>query len=262
MGELNSPGKLTTWSNLGSGGSSGGARICPTTASKYEQNSYNNNRQHSHIQDEDKYNKEVSEIGSNEQQNSQKGLPLVDAFMRSRNPNSSKDLGRNVNRHSSQDDQSDTENVTQDIATNNSSSQNTIPMMRSKDSVNQYLKNTATIAKQLTSIDEKSSDGSSDDVSSIANVEDPYKRVNNYGPMLRTQPSGQSTSPSTPSEGRMTHDIEPEKSKHDKMQRKRSSWAHNRRDITSAYPDLGFLENDVGLWDAFFLHGKNSRSHR
>ena len=85
--------------------------------------------------------------------------------------------------------------------------------MRSKDSVNQYLKNTATIAKQLTSIDEKSSDGSSDDVSSIANVEDPYKRVNNYGPMLRTQPSGQSTSPSTPSEGRMTHDIEPEKSK-------------------------------------------------
>ena len=62
MGELNSPGKLTTWSNLGSGGSSGGARICPTTTSKDEQNSYNNNRQHSHIQDEDKYNKEGSEI--------------------------------------------------------------------------------------------------------------------------------------------------------------------------------------------------------
>merc|ERR1711902_410480 len=119
--------------------------------------------------------------GSNEQQNSQKGLPLVDTFMRSRNPHSSKELGRNVNRHSSQDDQSVTENVTQDIATNNSSSQNTIPMMRSKDSVNQYLKNTATIAKQLTSIDEKSSDGSSDDVSSIANVEDPYKRANNNG---------------------------------------------------------------------------------
>ena len=95
-------------------------------------------------------------------------------------------------------------------------------MMRSKDSVNQYLKNTATIAKQLTSIDEKSTDGSSDDVSSIANIEDPYKRANNYGPMPRTQPSGQSTSPSTPSEVRMAHDIEPEKTKHDKIQRKSS----------------------------------------
>ena len=25
-----------------------------------------------------------------------------------------------------------------------------------------------------------------------------------------------------------------------------------------AYPDLDFLENDVGLWDTFFSHGKNS----
>ena len=24
-----------------------------------------------------------------------------------------------------------------------------------------------------------------------------------------------------------------------------------------AYPDLDFLENDVGLWDTFFSHGKN-----
>ena len=240
IGELNSPGKLTTWSNLGSGGSCGGTRICPTTASSDEQNSYNNNRQQSH--DEDKYNKDSSEIGRNDQQNSQKGLPLVDTFMRSRNPN---------NRHSSQDD---AENIGQDVAPNNASSQNIIPMMRSKDSVNQYLKNTATIAKQLTSIEEKSSGGSSDDVSSIA--------TNNAGPMLRTQPSGQSTSPSTPSEGLVVRDVEPEKSKFNKMQRKRSSWSHNRRELSSAYPDLGFLENDVGLWDAFFLHGKNSRSHR
>ena len=262
MGELNSPGKLTTWSNLGSGGSAGGGRICPTSATRDEQNSYNNNRQQSHINDEDKYNKESSETGGNEQQNSQKGLPLVDTFMRSRNPNSSKELGRNVNRYSSQDDPGDQENLSQDVGPNNASSQNIIPMMRSKDSVNQYLKNTATIAKQLTSIEEKSSGGSSDDVSSIANHEDSYKRASNPGPMLRTQPSGQSTSPSTPSEGRMGHDIEPEKSRFDKIQRKRSSWALNRRELASAYPDLGFLENDVGLWDAFFLHGKNSRSHR
>ena len=254
MGELNSPGKLTTWSNLGSGGSAGGGRTCPTSATRDEQNSYNNNRQQSHINDEDKYNKESSETGGNEQQNSQKGLPLVDTFMRSRNPNSSKELGRNVNRYSSQDDPGDQENLSQDVGPNNASSQNIIPMMRSKDSVNQYLKNTATIAKQLTSIEEKSSGGSSDDVSSIA--------TNNAGPMLRTQPSGQSTSPSTPSEGLVVRDVEPEKSKFDKMQRKRSSWSHNRRELSSAYPDLGFLENDVGLWDAFFLHGKNSRSHR
>ena len=126
---------------MGSGGSSGGTRICPTTASRDEQNSYNNNRQQSH--DEDKYNKDSSDTGRNDQQNSQKGLPLVDTFMRSRNPN---------NRHSNQED---VENIGQDVAPNNASSQNIIPMMRSKDSVNQYLKNTATIAKQLTSIEKR-----------------------------------------------------------------------------------------------------------
>ena len=182
--------------------------------------------------------------------------------MRSRNPNSIKEAGRNLHRHSSQDEPSDSENITEEVAPNNASSHNIIPMMRSKDSVNQYLKSTATIAKQLTSIDEKSSGGSSDDVSSIANPEEAYKRTNNKGAMLRTQPSGQSTSPSTPCENRVVHDVEPEKSKFDQMRRKRSSWSHNQRELSSAYPDLGFLENDVGLWDAFFLHGKNSRSHR
>ena len=210
-----------------------------------------------------------------EQQNSQKGLPLVDTFMRSRNPNSSREMGKHstglsvigVQRHSSHDDQSILENIPMENTPNNASSNSTIPMMRSKDSVNQYLKSTATIAKQLISIEEKSSGCSSEDVSSIANPEESYRGSNDHiatvnNTMLRTQPSGQSASPSTPGEGSTSHEIEPENSKLQKMQRRStSSWSRNKKEL-SAYPDLGFLENDVGLWDAFFLHGKNSRSHR
>ena len=246
----------------------------PSTATRDEQNTYNNNRQQSQ-NDEEKANEAESEDmkKGSEQQNSQKGLPLVDTFMRSRNPTSSREIGKNstgtsgigVQRHSSHDDQSNLENM--ENAPNNASSNNIIPMMRSKDSVNQYLKSTATIAKQLISIEEKSSGCSSEDVSSIANPEENYIGINDHietvkNTMLRTQPSGQSASPSTPGEGSTSHEIEPEKSKLYKLQRKStSSWSRSKKEL-SAYPDLGFLENDVGLWDAFFLHGKSSRSHR
>jgi len=94
-----------------------------------------------------------------------------------------------------------------------------IPMMKSKDSVNQYLKAQAAggSSGRLTSIEERAeaANGSS-------------------GPSSGTSSkTGDSTlrsgAPSTPSSNRL--------------------------------PDLGFLQNDVGLWDAFFLHGRNSAKY-
>jgi hypothetical protein len=176
--------------------------------------------------------------------------------MRSRNPHTS--------RGEIEKQKHDVLNESENMVPNNASSNNTIPMMRSKDSVNQYLKSTATNAKQLNGIEENSISCLREDISSV----DPTSGVIR-NTMLRTQPSGQSTSPSTPAEGTdVSNMVETEKAKIDGVgiRRKTSSSSmlstHYKKEMASAYPDLGFLENDVGLWDAFFLHGKNSRSHR
>ena len=229
-------------------------------STREEQNSYNNNQHQAYEHEDDKKyiksgdgddRKEV-----NDENNSQKGLPLVDTFMRSRNPHTS--------RGEMEKQKNYILNESENIVPNNASSNNTIPMMRSKDSVNQYLKSTATIAKQLNSIEENSTSGLREDISSVDTTSGVIRNT-----MLRTQPSGQSTSPSTPAEGTDVNDmVETEKAKIDGVgiRRKTSSSpmisTHNKKEMVSAYPDLGFLENDVGLWDAFFLHGKNSRSHR
>ena len=229
-------------------------------STREEQNSYNNNQHQAYEHEDDKKyiksgdgddRKEV-----NDENNSQKGLPLVDTFMRSRNPHTS--------RGEMEKQKNYILNESENIVPNNASSNNTIPMMRSKDSVNQYLKSTATVAKQLNSIEENSTRGLREDISSVDTTSGVIRNT-----MLRTQPSGQSTSPSTPAEGTDANDmVETEKAKIDGVgiRRKTSSSpmisTHNKKEMVSAYPDLGFLENDVGLWDAFFLHGKNSRSHR
>ena len=102
-----------------------------------------------------------------------------------------------------------------------------IPMMRSKDTVNQYLKSAGAVgssaeaaaaaaaAARLTSIQEDAgSEGSSREST------------------LRSDATGASPSAATP---------------------QTPSKSSGKR-----YPDLNFLEDDVGLWDAFFLHSRNS----
>ena len=138
-----------------------------------------------------------------------------------------------------------------DFPNNASLTNNTIPMMRSKDTVNQYLKTTT--VKQLTSIEEKSlTPSSSEDTSSI---NEDFKQDNDQR-AVHPQTFGKSAPPSTPGESsQQAH----HKSK---LNASASYRKHSNSKRSSAYPDLEFLENDVGLWDAFFLHGKNSQSHR
>ena len=257
-------------------------------ATRDEQNSYNNNRHQSHQigADDEKYiedhipdhDEDDMKRGHNEQQGSQKSLPLVDTFMRSRNPQNFSSRGgggpasglhHQGYSHGEADEEQnslvrkDTNTTLEHVLPNNASSTNTntIPMMRSKDSVNQYLKTTTAnifAAKQLTSIEEKScsTGSSSENASSISAMTPAENHAYEEGnaltktDLLHTQPAGQKP---ISSEG---NELEPEKPKHTKSQRKSS------RKQGGNYPDLGFLENDVGLWDAFFLHGKNSRSHR
>ena len=142
---------------------------------------------------------------------------------------------------------------------NNASSTNIIPMMRSKDSVNHFLK-TATV-KQLTSIEEKSLGQSSSD-GDASSINDDGKDVEKAKETLGQQyaPFEHSkTSPlTTPGTGKIYGGSIKLQTK-PKRNHKRQSYGEAG---SSRYPDLGFLENDVGLWDAFFLHGKNSRSHR
>ena len=138
-----------------------------------------------------------------------------------------------------------------DFPNNASSSNNTIPMMRSKDTVNQYLKTTT--VKQLTSIEEKSlTPSSSEDTSSI---NEDFKQDNDQR-AIHPKASGKTAPPSTPGESSQQahHKL--------KLNASASYRKHSNSRLSSAYPDLEFLENDVGLWDAFFLHGKNSQSHR
>ncbi|XP_059082222.1 uncharacterized protein LOC131879802 isoform X2 [Tigriopus californicus] len=114
-----------------------------------------------------------------------------------------------------------------------------IPMMRSKDTVNQFLK---TASRQLTSIEETavehgsssgagSSQASHSEANSSANKVSGTIYAQDTNTVKRRPPLPSSSSKATtPSSNRSSR----------------------------AYPDLDFLENDVGLWDAFFLHSKNS----
>ena len=117
-----------------------------------------------------------------------------------------------------------------------------IPMMRSKDTVNQFLKAAAT--RQLTSIEENSGEQhptfAGDGVgATVAVIPVPAEYSSSKPPLPpRSHPRkhlGSGANADAPS---------PVSSSASSSVRK--------------YPDLNFLENDVGLWDAFFMHGKNS----
>merc|ERR1711899_396005 len=123
-------------------------------------------------------------------------------------------------------------------------------MVRSKDTMNQYLKTNS----RLTCIEENaetglaagsSSSGASSEVvssgSTLRQANSPKHAVNAQRPLsLPPKPQIKFL--------RKTKSLStPNGHKQDGPGGKRY-----------AYPDLDFLENDVGLWDTFFSHGKNS----
>lgn len=99
------------------------------------------------------------------------------------------------------------------------------PVRNSKDSVNMFLKNAAS---RLTSIEEAAVEGYSTASSGSSGS------------------SGQATN-----EGKSSSDSATLTSGQRQQQQKQLS-------TPSKYPNIDFLENDVSLWDAFFLRGKTS----
>jgi len=100
-----------------------------------------------------------------------------------------------------------------------------IPPMKSKDAVNNFLK---TASSKLTSIEENS------ELSSGGSSTEPTVR-----PIPRQRSvSSRSSMSTSPSLG--------------------SSFSKRTSRASTDLPTLDFLENDVGLWDAFFMHSKNS----
>ena len=111
-----------------------------------------------------------------------------------------------------------------------------IPMMRSKDTVNQFLKAAAT--RQLTSIEENS--GGEQPQHSFAAAA--------AAAIIPVPAEYSSSKPPLPPRSHPRRHLGPSA---------KADAPHSSSSVRK-YPDLNFLENDVGLWDAFFMHGKNS----
>ncbi len=196
-----SSGKMTTWSNLGSRQKS--ESYCTSQqeqqqqhhssrARRREENSLNNNEDSSSSSSSRK-SKSLPDMARDSNRRTEDGSKLVSAFMR----NKGERLSWNEEQHQQQES-------------------GPIPMMRSKDTVNQYLKSAACPpSARLTSIQEDGGHSSPSGDSTL--------RSDAGG-------AGGAEGPATPSKSKK-------------------------------YPDLNFLEDDVGLWDAFFLHSKNSSKH-
>jgi len=114
-----------------------------------------------------------------------------------------------------------------------------IPPLKNKDAVNNFLKT----ASKLTSIEENSelSSGGSTSEHTVRPVPTPRQRSVSSRSSMSTTPSLQSCATSASSRAI------------------NSSRSEKKLNKTSGdLPTLDFLENDVGLWDAFFMHTKNS----
>ena len=218
---LESPGKLTTWSNLGSKSPSSYQQSPPTPVIWQSRNreELNNNGDNG----ESRKTKSLPEPEFVQDSGVEKDARLVNAFIRGRG------IGGQVE--------------SKEMYNNDDPG---IPMMRSKDTVNQFLKTNS----RLTSIEEQAEGGYTS--SSSNNSTDPNS---SSGTTLKNH-SANSTPKNRPLTLPKPHNI--------KVLRKCKSLSSSNS-VTStptskyAYPDLDFLENDVGLWDAFFSHGKNAK---
>lgn len=201
---LDSPGKMITWSNLSKS---------PVASTAYQQSPpqpviwQSRNR-------EELNNNASTEAAAAEASRKTKSLPDFDVEC--------KDAGRLVNAF---------------IRGRNQGTATEEAMMRSKDTVNQYLKNNV----KLTSIEEQieaaggACTGSSSSGTVTNSPAHTVRRPLSLPPkpqikfLRKTKSLGTPKQDHIPSQGKF------------------------------AYPSLDFLENDVGLWDTFFSHSKNSR---
>jgi len=118
-----------------------------------------------------------------------------------------------------------------------------IPPLKNKDAVNNFLKT----ASKLTSIEE-TSELSSGSEPTVKPVPPPRGRGLRGGVGSGSSCSMSTTTP-TPASSLQSSTSRPA--------RPASRPATQQSDL----PTLDFLENDCGLWDAFFLHSKNSSKH-
>ncbi len=101
-----------------------------------------------------------------------------------------------------------------------------IPMMRSKDTVNQYLK--AASAAAAAAAAAGSSGGAR-----LTSIEEQDNGDSSSNNCYSEEAAAAATAAST------THPSE-------------------EKTLNKTFPDLGFLQDDAGLWDAFFLHSRNA----
>ena len=109
-------------------------------------------------------------------------------------------------------------------------------MVRSKDSVNHFLK----AASRLTSIEEAAVEGYSTASSGSSGS------------------SGQSGTPGSKSKSSSSSSAESETLRACQRLQQQQQQQQQQKNSSSKYPNIDFLENDVNLWDAFFLRSKNS----
>ena len=214
---LESPGKLTTWSNLGQ--KSPSYQQSPPTPVIWQ--SRNREELNNNGDNESRKTKSLPEFDCPPPDAEVKDARLVNAFIRGRGGGGQVEAKEMYNN----DDPG-------------------IPMMRSKDTVNQFLKTNS----RLTSIEEQAEGGYTSSSQSGNSSTD----VNSS--------SGNSTLKNSPKNRPLTLP----KPHHIKVLRKCKSLSSSNSATSTptskyAYPDLDFLENDVGLWDAFFSHGKNAK---
>ena len=229
-----STGKLTTWSNIGKQSSSG------SRSGREENNNNNSNGDSGGDLDRqqetrsrksrslDDTGRERSGVNTRSGEEEVAGSPndgrLLNAFMRNRG-------GEHL----------DWDENAEDARGVSPSGAAAIPMMRSKDTVNQFLKAAAT--RQLTSIEENSGERSPTfagmGAAAAAVIPVPAEYSSSKPPLPpRSHPRkhlGSGANADAP-----------------------STVSSSASSSVRKYPDLNFLENDVGLWDAFFMHGKNS----
>ena len=231
---------MTTWSNLGSKQKTDSYNQKQLQRGAREENSLNNNN------DEEDSKAVMSTSSGMTKEGKKKPVitpgteaKLVNAFIKSKGLVSPMDSDNYYNNPAEGDDNQFIERNEQDqdsLAAGGGGDFVDIPMMKSKDTVNQFLKSSSAVPrpqqlKHLRSIEETEKDTNTANSSSESN-------------------SAASTQPPTVAG---TPKVYPHRLRPASMTNPHVSAARKK-----SYPELDFLENDLGLWDTFFHHSKNA----
>ncbi len=263
---LDSPGKLTTWSNLGSRGSFQQSPPQPVIwqSKNREENNNGNNDTAESRKTRSMPDFEHQQAGGEIMDSPKTEATLVNAFMRGR-----------MNSIPAEGAHGMDPLVEPPLAFNNDEAGGLgaagVPLMKSKDTVNQFLKTNTT--PKLTSIEEQaelyalatgfggspgcstSSGGTASGSTSATLRPSPLVIDHQQVKQQQIMPSRPTHLPPKP----------PLRLFQKSMSLNSASTTPSSATTTGSssssrfnYPDLNFLENDVNLWDAFFLHGKTS----